>query len=331
MKFLNCSLHAGWVALATVAILSPASSFAQDKKSDVIVKVIDALEKELTESRTSDSEEVEIRVVAGDDRKEHTHGKKDDHDHEHDGEHKEHRYSVKINNGVVVVDDNGKTQTFNLDGKGNAFMFDVDSKTTESFMIGVYCEPAPDVLRKHLKFEGGMVIESVVEDAPAGKAGLQQHDILLAINDETMSELSDLMSAVQKAGESEITVKLIREGKEMVTKVTPQKRKLNEFANMTGLRKVVGKNAWARIVQPGVNNQDLRVLIDRIQPGVQVDPKSGIVEWLGAHGEAKLKVNSSSDDLDARFKNLEKQIDKLTKAVEKMSESSRKRRGNSKN
>lgn len=92
--------------------------------------------------------------------------------------------------------------------------------------LGVYCLPVDGALRAqlNLKGEAGLVVETVMDDGPAAKAGIKQHDILLQFGNEPLKGVGQLMEVVGKQGEKETEVKLLRGGKEMTIKVTPAKR-----------------------------------------------------------------------------------------------------------
>ena len=47
--------------------------------------------------------------------------------------------------------------------------------------LGVLTKPVSETLRIHLDVEEGVVLDYVAPDSPASKAGLRQHDILLAV------------------------------------------------------------------------------------------------------------------------------------------------------
>lgn len=102
------------------------------------------------------------------------------------------------------------------------------------YMIGVHPEEVSDELRSQLSIkEGtGLVIADVVSDSAAEKAGIENHDILLRINDNDVKGVESLISEVQKSGEAKtpMTVVILRGGKEKTVEVTPQERKEGEMA-----------------------------------------------------------------------------------------------------
>jgi membrane-associated protease RseP (regulator of RpoE activity) len=92
------------------------------------------------------------------------------------------------------------------------------------YWIGVQLEPPTDILKEHLRLEGGMVAVHVFEDSPAAKGGLKANDIILKTGDSYVKEPGDLLKSVGAAKENELTLVVIRGGKEQTIKVIPAKR-----------------------------------------------------------------------------------------------------------
>ena len=63
--------------------------------------------------------------------------------------------------------------------------------------LGVLTKPVSETLRIHLDVEEGVVLDYVAPDSPASKAGLRQHDILLAVEGKAVSSQQDLREAIQ--------------------------------------------------------------------------------------------------------------------------------------
>lgn len=70
----------------------------------------------------------------------------------------------------------------------------------------------------------GVVIEEVVKDSPAAKAGLRQHDILLRANGEPVLSMEELAKLVSEGGAEPIELRIIRLGKEETIVVVPEER-----------------------------------------------------------------------------------------------------------
>lgn len=98
----------------------------------------------------------------------------------------------------------------------------VESGEVKRGQLGVMIQALTEDLAEALGVETtkGVLISQVLEDSPAEKAGLQDGDIIIQINDKQTDSVSDLRNAIGllKPG-TKITVKYIREGKEGAAKV----------------------------------------------------------------------------------------------------------------
>lgn len=92
------------------------------------------------------------------------------------------------------------------------------------YWIGIALAELPDVVKKQLGIEHGLVVGDAMPDSPAAKAGFEKHDILLKVGDKVLKEPADLVNAVDEAQETEMSIALLRGGKELTLKVTPIKR-----------------------------------------------------------------------------------------------------------
>jgi len=143
---------------------------------------------------------------------------------------------------------------------------DQDTTVTEqpakpAYWIGIRGRVINDpVLRTQLQLaeDSGVVVEEVVKDSPADKAGLRQHDIILRANDEAVQGMDDLANLVTSGEGKPIELRIIRLGKEETVDVTPEVRPEGIEQASTGL--------------PGfgqMNDQDaMRQLLGRM-PGLQ--------------------------------------------------------------
>lgn len=99
-----------------------------------------------------------------------------------------------------------------------------------AYWLGIHGQPLDSaVLRTHLQLADGVgvVIQEVVPDSPAEKAGLRRHDILLDVGGEQIVDMIALQSAVAASDGKSLRLKVIRLAKEMTLEVTPEKRPAN--------------------------------------------------------------------------------------------------------
>jgi hypothetical protein len=94
------------------------------------------------------------------------------------------------------------------------------------YWIGIDGVPPDDALRAQLELPAGqgLVINQVVEDSPAAKAGLKQYDVLLSCHDQPLSGIADLAKLIDEKKETLLALRLIRGGKRIIIEITPQRR-----------------------------------------------------------------------------------------------------------
>ena len=105
----------------------------------------------------------------------------------------------------------------------------VEAAPTGEYWIGIGLGELADIVKEQLGLEHGLVVDDVLADSPAQKAGFQKNDILVKVGDKALAEPMDLVKAVEEAKESELSISLLRGGKETTIKVTPAKRPDQEF------------------------------------------------------------------------------------------------------
>ena len=94
------------------------------------------------------------------------------------------------------------------------------------YWIGVQCAEVMPALRYHLNLDEqeGMLVEQVVPESPAAKCGVEQYDVILAVNGKAVKAIEDIIKAVEEVQDGKLTMSTIRKGKPMELKVTPEKR-----------------------------------------------------------------------------------------------------------
>ncbi len=93
--------------------------------------------------------------------------------------------------------------------------------------IGVVCTPVEDLLRAHIKLpEGvGIVVQQVIPESPAGKAGLQEHDILLRVGDRPATSIDTLIDAIGSLEEGgKLKIEWHRRDKQISAELIPVSR-----------------------------------------------------------------------------------------------------------
>ncbi|MCH5372695.1 MAG: PDZ domain-containing protein [Planctomycetes bacterium] len=109
------------------------------------------------------------------------------------------------------------------DASGSEETAEVTSTQTE-YWIGLMGMPVDELLKMHLKIDGGLVVQNIVPDSPADKAGLQKNDVLIKFNETPIDGLETLTRAIRENEDSEATLSLIRAGKPKSLKIKPGPR-----------------------------------------------------------------------------------------------------------
>jgi C-terminal processing protease CtpA/Prc len=101
-----------------------------------------------------------------------------------------------------------------------------------SYRIGVEASDAGSTLRAQLKLpkDQGVVLDRVLPDSPALKAGFQQYDVLLTVDSKSLAKSEDLSAAVKGSEGKALKFTLVRGGEKREITVTPEKRATEALA-----------------------------------------------------------------------------------------------------
>ncbi len=127
------------------------------------------------------------------------------------------------------------------------------------FWIGVQCGDVTPPLRSHLGLgeKEGVLVEWVMPESPAEKAGVELYDVILKVNDKPVATATDIIKIVDETKGGELTVSAIRKGKPIELKITPDKRPDN-----AKLPAMPPRQHMFRSIEPGV-------IIENAEPGSQ--------------------------------------------------------------
>lgn len=180
------------------------------------------------------------------------------------------------------------------------------------YWLGVECFPLPAPLHAHLRLpEGqGLLVAHVMPESPAAVAGLREHDVLLKAAGKPLSEVQDLIAAVDAAKQNKLKIDVLREGQPKSFEVQPAKRpeSVHGEEDMNTLRGYFDR------VMPG-ENWPPRFYIFRpgtiLPPGVSALPPlaDDTTVVITRHGSepAKIVVEKGRQ----RWEVTEKELDKL--------------------
>ncbi|MGB2989773.1 MAG: PDZ domain-containing protein [Candidatus Zixiibacteriota bacterium] len=106
------------------------------------------------------------------------------------------------------------------------------AKKSERAWLGVYLQDINRDIKEAMDMESkrGALIAGVVEESPAEEAGIEEEDVIVEFDGEKVGNSSSLTELVKKHSPGdEITLKVVREGKEKKIIVTLGKRPKKEF------------------------------------------------------------------------------------------------------
>lgn len=115
------------------------------------------------------------------------------------------------------------------------------------YRIGLDCGPCTEPLRVHLRLpdDAGLLVNSVMEDSPAGRSGIRRFDVIVEANGRPVGAVAELVQAVNTARDAEMELAIIREGNRQLVKVTPEQRDDEEIQRLRdGFANRLGQGAW---------------------------------------------------------------------------------------
>jgi PDZ domain len=161
--------------------------------------------------------------------------------------------------------------------------------TDDRYRIGVTLSEADGTLRSHLKLADGegLVVTEVVDDSPAAKMGVKQHDVLIELDGKRLTSVEAINGQIQEIKDKTVLLKLLRSGQEVTCQIAPKKSSEPLAATF----------------------QEVILLPDGPHP------RSTLVRWFNA-----IDKNQEQPIADAatQLVELKKQLAELSKTVEKL-------------
>jgi N-acetylglucosamine kinase-like BadF-type ATPase len=120
----------------------------------------------------------------------------------------------------VLIEDGGKPSERAIGTIENIFRAQVSRDLDQRFRIGVACSSS---VEEENASRAGLTIMSVVPESPAFEAGIQEDDVLMAIDGAEVKSVEQLSKSVQAAGKDgkELALKILRDSKELEIKLKP--------------------------------------------------------------------------------------------------------------
>jgi len=153
-------------------------------------------------------------------------------------------------------------------------------KKEKMTFLGVGASPAPPVLthQLHLPADFGLVVDEVVPDSPADKAGLKEFDLLQKLDEQLLVDDRQLTALIHshKPGET-VTLTVIREGKPLTLKA-----KLGEHEEAAeGDHRFMLQFGLPPGAQGGGPEGNATF---RLAPGAEAGPAAGSIPWVPERG-----------------------------------------------
>ena len=105
-----------------------------------------------------------------------------------------------------------------------------DFPTRKGGYLGVRGTDLSDQLKEYFEVEHGILVEEVVENSPAEKAGIKAGDVIYQINDRKIEDFNDLIRTLNYFNPDEhITVYYVRKGKKAHVQVVLGKKEGPDF------------------------------------------------------------------------------------------------------
>lgn len=101
-----------------------------------------------------------------------------------------------------------------------------EQRQADEYWIGIGGKSVDAALAAHLGLDEneGVIVNDVVENSPAAKGDLKKHDVIVKIGDAKISGIADVQKAVKEHEGTEMSVTVIRAGKELTVEITPEFR-----------------------------------------------------------------------------------------------------------
>lgn len=193
------------------------------------------------------------------------------------------------------------------------------------YWIGLACTKLAEPQQQELGVDGevqGIVVLHVVPDGPAQKAGVKENDVLTAAGDKKLVEVTDLIEAVEAAGDDDLELKVVRGDERLTFTVRPAKRPSDAQPWMAppgvGAAEWEKLERWLRQMEPGEASPRLRFRF--LHPGAVLPPGAAglplpddMTVVITKHGKDPATIVVEQGD--ERWEVRENELDKLPEAV----------------
>jgi predicted metalloprotease with PDZ domain len=173
------------------------------------------------------------------------------------------------------------------------------------YMLGVVLAPIDDVVRAQVGLDAdqGLVLTQVSADGPAEKAGCEKNDLILELDSQKVTSEESLRELIQKIGDREVPLKLIRKGKLVESKIKPY---LSETAP--------SDRPLALYMDPNTDYANAYTWLSRAtNPDAQIRFVPSIVQDASAAKDVKGTKEETLQEIRELLKKLESKLDEMSK------------------
>jgi len=184
-------------------------------------------------------------------------------------------------------------------------------------ILGVMVAPLNDDVRELAGTDEGVLIDSVMDDSPAAKAGLQPGDVITAVGGERVAGPPELLDRIRKCKPGDaVAVTYHRMGKRREAVVRLGERP-------AGPQWAPGKPPWFEFPEGlGEKVPELREQLERMRPQIEEWAKRWQERGLGPEAEVRPpydlgkdigRLTERLDRIEGRLEEMERRLDRLEK------------------
>ena len=172
------------------------------------------------------------------------------------------------------------------------------------YRLGVVLSEINPHLRDELKVDGGVLVDEVISESPAEKAGLKDGDIIVKMNGQKVESERDIRKLLGDLDTAKpIPLDILRDGKTLQLNVTPEKREHTLLGNFGG--NYIGVDLQemdADLARYFQASPDSGILVARVEPDSPAEKgglKSGdvITELNGQKIKTQKDLRKGLDDV----------------------------------
>ncbi len=184
----------------------------------------------------------------------------------------------------IEIEIESPTSRFRVGERRPITLDDVTPRTVKlsDYWLGLDCSEISPAMRSQLKLgEGeGLVIDNVMPDSPAAKAGFQQHDVLLSAGDQPIKDVEKLMAMLDENKDRDVAFSVLRGGEKLGVTAKPEKRPRPEGSPRDRLRWLAGDGEKAmEILKEQLKKGGMPLRMQFFHPGMVVRGDAKMAEF----------------------------------------------------